>query len=255
MKNVICSSVIYRGPSLIDGSPIVVVAVITKSDDAANGKTGAVVQTYILRADMDPRDASKSGADFSICGNCPHRGIATDDPKPKLAKKRTCYVVIGQGPLIVYRAMLRGNYPDAFDHDSIAAIGAGQVVRLGTYGDPAAVPSHVWDSLLTNADSHLGYTHQSGFAGADVRNDLCMTSADTEQQARDAWARGERTFRIIASTADMVKGQEALCPASKEGGYKTTCNSCKLCGGTSVNARSIAIVAHGSGAKYFGEVA
>jgi len=53
MKNVICSSVIYRGPSLIDGSPIVVVAVITKSDDAANEKTGAVVQTYILRADMD----------------------------------------------------------------------------------------------------------------------------------------------------------------------------------------------------------
>jgi hypothetical protein len=64
------NGIIYRGPSLYDGAPIVVVATFTKS----NSKTGGVVQTYILRDDVDPRDASKGGQDVSICGSCPHRG-------------------------------------------------------------------------------------------------------------------------------------------------------------------------------------
>lgn len=245
------SSVIYRGPSLIDGAPIVVVAIV----QSGNVKTGNMVQTHILRADIAPLDASKTGADFSICGACPHRGIATDDPSKKQAKERTCYVNIGQGPTVVWKKFKRDGYPFANGIDAVAAIGAGRMVRLGTYGDPSAVPSEIWDALLRDSAGRTGYTHQSGVAGADVRNDLCMTSADNEQQARDAWARGERTFRIIASTADIVKGSESLCPASKEGGFKTTCDKCKLCGGNSINARSIAIVAHGSGAKYFGEVA
>ena len=69
------SAIIYRGPSLLDGAPIVVIAI----DSARNTKTGRMVQTYILRADMDPREANKTGADFSICGTCPHRGTPTTD--------------------------------------------------------------------------------------------------------------------------------------------------------------------------------
>ena len=37
--------VIYKGPSLLDGAPIVVIAVI----GSGNTKTGDMVQTYILR--------------------------------------------------------------------------------------------------------------------------------------------------------------------------------------------------------------
>jgi len=72
MKN----GVIYRGPSLIDGAPIVVVALWSK----ANRKTGGMLQTYVIRDDMDPLKASKTGADRAICGDCPHRGNATTDP-------------------------------------------------------------------------------------------------------------------------------------------------------------------------------
>jgi len=42
MKN----GVFYRGPSLIDGEPIVGVAIYSDR----NGKTGRVLQTYIIRA-------------------------------------------------------------------------------------------------------------------------------------------------------------------------------------------------------------
>ena len=237
----ISSAIIYRGPSLIDGAPIVVIAI----DSARNTKTGRMVQTYILRADIDPRDASKSGADASICGACPHRGAPTTDLKAKQAKNRPCYVLLGQGPLIAYRTMLRGGYATVTGHAAIAAIGKGKLVRLGTYGDPAAVPSYIWESLISEAQGHTAYSHQASVASAAFRPDYMMESADTEADARAAWAQGRRTFRVVASVADIVPGREILCPASKEAGRRVTCAQCKLCGGASVPAKSIAIPDHG----------
>lgn len=234
--------IIYSGPSLIDGKPIVAIAIPKKSK---NTKTGPMVQTYIIRADIDPRDASKSGEDYSICGNCPHRGIAHDRPNKKLALKRSCYVNIGQGVLIVYKALTRGVYPTVSGHDAIAAIGAGRMVRLGTYGDPAAVPSYIWESLLSRASGHTAYTHQSGVASAQSRPDYMMISADDLTQAQDAWQAGNRTFRVIKNVSEIVRGSEIICPASKEAGFRTTCSSCGLCGGAAIKAKSIAIVDHG----------
>jgi hypothetical protein len=235
------SAIIYRGPSLIDGAPIVVIAI----DSARNTKTGRMVQTYILRADMDPREASKSGADYSICGNCPHRGVPTNDPKAAQAKGRSCYVLLGQGVLIAYRSMLRGVYAEISGHAAIAAIGAGKLVRLGTYGDPAAVPSYIWESLISQATAHTAYSHQALRADSSFDASYMMQSADNEAQARDAWAQGRRTFRVVKSIADIVKGSEILCPASKEAGRRVTCSQCKLCGGASVAGKSIAIPDHG----------
>jgi hypothetical protein len=238
------SSVIYRGPSLLDGKPIVVVASISNR----NRKTGAMVQTYILRSDIDPRVANKTGQDFSICGNCPLRGKPSTDASRTLAEDRGCYVVIAQGPVNVFKTMSRGAYAEAEGHDAIAALGEGAMVRLGTYGDPAAVPSYIWESLLSRAKGHTAYSHQSGMTGAAFRPDLMMVSADNETAARAAWAQGRRTFRVVASVADIVKGSEILCPASEEAGKRTTCAACGLCGGASVKAKSIAIPAHGTAA-------
>lgn len=236
------SSIIYIGPSLIDGAPIVVIAKVSKS---RNSKTGAMVQTYIIRSDMSPLEASKTGLDYSICGTCVHRGIPTNDPKRKQALKRSCYVVLGQGPQGVYKAFLRGIYPVVTGHDAIAALGIGRMVRLGTYGDPAAVPAYIWESLTSLAAGRTGYTHQSGVAGADVRFDLTMASADNIDQARAHWANGNRTFRVIKSIDEIVKGQEISCPASAEAGFRTTCNDCGLCSGNTIKAKSIAIIDHG----------
>jgi hypothetical protein len=82
-KTTMKSGIIYKGPSLLDGKPIVVIATFSKR----NTKTGEVVQTYILVDGMNPLDASKTGADFSICGDCAMRGEVTTDPtasKPKI---------------------------------------------------------------------------------------------------------------------------------------------------------------------------
>ncbi len=224
------NGVFYRGPSLIDGAPIVGVAIYSDR----NGKTGRVLQTYIIRADMNPLEASKTGADVSICGTCPLRGTPTADPARKQAAGRRCYVNLGQGPLSVFRALERGRYPDV----DPAAIGAGRMVRVGTYGDPAAIPGEVWDAMLSQATTWTAYTHQKPW-----RPDIAMQSADTLDEAQAHWRAGRRTFRVLTGLADLDPANEALCPASKEAGRRVQCAACKLCKG-SARGKSIAIVEH-----------
>jgi hypothetical protein len=237
------SAIIYRGPSLIDGGPIVVVAIASNR----NTKTGDMLQTYIMRADIDPRLASKSGLDKSICGACPMRGEATDNPALKQAINRACYVLLGQGPLIVWRGLESGLYQETQD---IAAMGKGRMVRIGTYGDGAAVPAYVWRALISESVGYTGYSHQSAIDSAAFDPALYMVSAESLQQAESAWAKGFRTFRVVKNLEQIVKSFETLCPASKEAGQRVQCADCGLCAGNSVKAKSIAIVAHGAGKKH-----
>ena len=228
------SGIIYNGPSLLDGEPIVVIATFSNR----NTKTGAVVQTYILRSDINPLEASKTGADYSICGDCVMRGEVTTDPKRKQAKKRKCYVNLGQGVLIVYKSFLRGVYAMANTKTGRNTLGRARFVRVGTYGDPAAVPAFIWEQLLSEADDWTAYSHQSGW-----RPDIAMQSADNKAQALEHWKAGRRTFRVIADLGELDKANEALCPASKEAGRRVQCTACKLCKGSSLG-KSIAIVEH-----------
>ena len=223
-------AIIYNGPSLLDGKPIVVIATYSNR----NTKTGKVVQTYILRSDINPLEASKTGQDFSICGSCPMRGEVTTDPKRKIAKGRKCYVNLGQGVLIVFKSYKRGVYKEGDPR----TMGRDRFVRVGTYGDPAAVPSEVWDELLAECETWTAYTHQKPW-----RPDIAMQSADSYDEAKAHWAEGRRTFRVIVDLGDIDKTKETLCPASKEAGRRVQCTACKLCKGSSL-AKSIAIVEH-----------
>ncbi len=238
------SSIIYSGPSLIDGKPIVCIAII----GSGNVKTGNMVQTHIIRSDISPMDASKSGEDFSICGQCIHRGIPTDNPDKNQAENRSCYVTLYHGPTVVYKGYKRGIYPIASVEDT-RAIGRGRMVRLGSYGDPSAVPQHVWDALLADSVGHTGYTHQHN---ANTDYSRLMYSADTKEQAKVAHSQNKRTFRVIPVKAWKEQGKasmlqsEILCPASNEAGNRVTCIDCKLCVGSGIKAKSIVIVAHGT---------
>ena len=64
--------ILYQGASALDGAPIVVIANrITAA--STNAKTGAMIQTFIIRSDIDPLTALKTGFDASVCGDCQHR--------------------------------------------------------------------------------------------------------------------------------------------------------------------------------------
>ena len=237
MANANQTYIVYEGPSLYNGDPIVVLV----QTGSTNRKTGDMVQSFIMRSDIDPVTASRTGKDSAICGDCPHMGKAHDGDSGQ-AKDRTCYVLLAHAPLAKYKAYKAGRYEKAFGHEKIRALGLGRMCRLGTYGDPACVPNYIWESLISAAQGWTAYTH----GAINPMPEKIMTSADSLSQAESAWNRGERTFRVIAGLDSIVRGKEVLCPASEEAGKRTTCESCKLCAGASVKGKSVAIVAHGT---------
>jgi len=233
--------IIYKGPSLIDGSPIVVLLTGINSG-STNTKTGAMVQTYIIREDMHPVRALQTGQDAAICGNCPHRPILA-----KNTGAARCYVNVGQGVSAVYKAYKASNYPIA-DKTTLTRAIDGKNVRFGTYGDPAAVPYEIFGFIADNCKGFTGYTHQWQAPNFDARyKGILMASVDNGIEQILAIAAGMRYFRVQIGYNKPLAG-EITCPASKEGGYKTTCNACKLCAGMAkAGAKNIVIADHGIG--------
>ena len=245
------SFIFYRGPSQLDGAPIVGIAVLRSK----NGKTGDMVQTYILRADQSPLEALASGADASVCGACQHRPRRERrrDRRGRFARSaiiRTCYVDIGKSVSAVYRAFVNGSY-DVLEPVDGAARLAGRMVRLGAYGDPTAIPVHIWLALLAECAGHTGYTHQWRAPLAADFAPLVMASADGPTDRDEARAAGWRTFTV--RTADQpLAAREIVCPASPEGGDRLQCIDCGACDGADRPGKvSIAIVVHGAMARHF----
>ena len=220
--------ILYEGASVLDGAPIVVIATL----ETSNVKTGNMIQTWILRADQSPIEASNSGDDVSVCGSCVHRHHLGG----------ACYVNIGQAPLSVYKAYKRGVYPIATMAD-LERI-QGRSLRIGAYGDPAAVPFRIWDGLVraVKPSTQTGYTHQIAHKNFDARIlKYCMASADTVRQALKIHSMGARTFRVKTKEADFLPN-EIECLSDSKG---VQCIDCGLCDGASDKV-NIAITVHGS---------
>lgn len=226
---------IYRGPSMLDGAPIVAVLTLR----SGNVKTGNMAQLWIMPDNgKPPHKTLADGSDASVCGDCRHRG----DGK---GKQRSCYVTLFQGPRSVWQAWWNGTYP-SWQGETI-----GKNIRFGAWGDPAALPVDVLRRLQDASTGHTGYTHQwAAKRGAyTVNRMLLMASADSLAEKATANARGWRTFRV--TDRDDLQPDEIWCPATPEGGKRTVCDSCRLCQGAQVRAKNIAVRVHGSGAKNF----
>ena len=132
------------------------------------------------------------------------------------------------------------------DPAAAAILLAGRMIRLGTYGDPAAAPREVWEKLVAHAEGWTGYSHQ--YRVIDRRwAQLVMASADTLAEADEAQALGYRTFRVGMER----NAGEVVCPASAEMAKKAVCADCRACMGLAGKARaSIVIAPHGTGARY-----
>ena len=225
--------IFYQGPSAIDGKPIVAIA--TPSKTKGNRKTGNMVQTWIMRSDIEPHTAIKTGDDYSVCGDCPHRN-------------RDCYVLTFQAPLSVYRAFHRGSYVNRTIDQF-----AGQPLRLGSYGDPLAVPQSAWQPLLDITEGRTGYSHQWNTPRATTDwKAIVMASVDSQAQATKAQTEGWRTFRVAPADGHKASN-EAHCPASEEMGRKVKCIDCQACNGQTGRKASIVILAHGGKASKFQE--
>lgn len=228
---------LYEGPSVLDGEPIVAIATL----HSRNRKTGDMIQTWILRADANPVEASARHLDESVCGFCPARH----------ALEGHCYVNLGQAPQRIWRAWQAGNYP-AVGRRTYRKL-QGRAIRFGAYGDPAAVPYEVWKPLVGVSGTHTGYTHQANHPNFDPRiAEFCMISTDDPIRTRWAHAAGQRTFRTKAPHEPLLK-DEILCPYDG-GANDIQCIDCGICAGMSATT-SVAIDVHGSRAKRFDIIA
>jgi len=236
-KDVPNGVIIYEGPSVIDGEPIVVIANSFKTNK--NRKIGDMIQTWILRSDIHPNDALKSGDDFSICGDCIHRGKYVKETDT--VTNRTCYVnLYQQGVFSIYNAYKRGSYPVC--DIKYLQLFRNRHVRIGSYGDPAAVPIYVWDSITKFSKDYTGYTHQWKFC--DYQYSMyCMASCETETEQNLADIHGWRTFRIIKDVDTELIDGEMRCPAQTHG---THCDKCGICNGSMSNRKNIVVVFHGA---------
>lgn len=225
--------IIYQGPSLLDGAPIVAIAT-GFTTPSRNAKTGAMIQTWILREDVNPIEAKQTRQDTSVCGDCKHRD-------------GTCYVRVEFGVNNIWKSIARGMYP-FMNPGQLPLLGKDRVIRIGSYGDPAAVPFGIWYSFTRQARVSTGYTHQWR-TGDQMLRHLCMASVDSEQERFEARDLGWRTFRVRRSNEPQMLG-EVICPASAEAGHKTTCEECRACGGLNAKARAdVVIKVHGAPKK------
>lgn len=252
------SAVFYRGPSELTGDPIM--AVITGLQlRSTNPKTGPMLQTWILRSDMTPSRAVESGGDEAICGTCPLRGsleartmhMKHTKQAPSLKFGRACYVPYWMGPTNVFKGVARGAAAELTPSDLASRV-AGRFVRVGSYGDPAAVPFEVWDRALAAIAGWTGYTHSWRVCDQRLR-DLIMASVETPAGALEAQQLGWRTFRArhgsIENPQHGLAENEVICPASNEADHRLTCQQCGLCRGrASTSMKSVAILAHGRNA-------
>jgi hypothetical protein len=227
--------IFYQGPSLIDGKPIIGIATLNSS----NIKTGKMIQTWIIRSDIEPHHAIKTGDDASVCGDCPHKP-SNDD---------SCYMLTFQAPLAVYRAFHRGSY-DARTIDKFA----GLPLRIGSYGDPLAIPMEAWQPLLDITKGRTGYTHQWTKNTDDRWKALILASVDSQDEAEQASSEGWRYFRVTTAAQPKTKG-ETICPASEEAGHKLQCEDCLACDGNGRRSKGIVIQAHGSRKNNFNLIA
>ena len=235
--------VFFEGNSEIDGKPIVGIATF----QTTNEKTGPMIQTWILRSDIHPVNAIHEGEDESICGDCPLRGLITKGEEFETKNtQRTCYVSVAHAPRAVYSFYKKGGY-ETFDAEKHGRWFKKRGLRLGSYGDPVAIPLSEWKKLfelIGEKESQTGYTHQWKTCDQEW-NEYIMASTHSIEENETAYEMGWRTFRTRLEDGEIADN-EIVCPASAEADYEETCDTCGACNGGNNSRRSVVIVAHGA---------
>lgn len=250
--------IVYRGPSLIEPGVEIALVVNCVKGQSSNRKTGPLAQSWIIRTDMHPMDAIRSGKDSAICGRCPY------------ASGKGCYVSL-QPIISVWRTLRKGRYiaetPQEVANELVKSLKKGTIrgFRCGSYGDPAAVPTEIWatliDAVRAAGGKTTGYTHQwsaryanPGHTADPKLRFYLMASAHGEEDARKANSLGWRSFTSFKSLDELKAAKRIVpCPASPEGGERRSCATCGLSG--MCNGRKneddkrvdVGIVIHGTG--------
>jgi hypothetical protein len=223
------SYIAWEGNSLIDGSPIVLI-LTGFVFPSFNKKTGSeMIQSWILQQEFVPTHAAKEGLEVGICGSCPMR----------MSEIGSCYVNL-LGVNRVYRKYQSGGYSKLSNNEIEVLRRYRYPIRLGSYGDPTAIPLKVWEPIILASGKYTGYTHNWRRTNSLWKQYL-MASVHSIPEAQEAQNLGWRTFRIIAPDTPL-SDNEILCRHTEDD--RVQCSTCLLCDGKS-SKPNIADKVHG----------
>lgn len=221
--------IVWEGLSSFDLTPLVLLLTL----HSQNKKTGNMLQTYILRQDILPSSAQKTGLDSATCGNCPHRPItAKNNPNHAV-----CYVNTAYSVNAVWELYTKDKLPYLHNYDLIR----GRYLRIGTYGDPAMIPLEVWQKLLDVCSGHTGYTSQWMEQFALPFQGILMASCNNLKAKQKAESLGWKTYTNLP-IGSLPPDNAQQCPYSTDSNNTVSCLTCRLCNG---KTKSIWIEDHG----------
>ena len=203
---------------------------VIATEKSGNRKIGKAIQIWIVPRNQTVTESRRNGSDSkNQCKGCP------------LASNHGCYV--GSYYVdAVQKSAWAGKKPIARNKQDVVNLVKGKFVRFGAYGNPSMIPLSLVKLIADNASGWTGYFHDwhlLPFEKAKAYGKYFMASCEpnNRQQAIDM---GLRVF-ATRSQSDPVPTGLIDCPSSR--GVK--CADCKLCSGTSKQAKSVSIPVHG----------
>ncbi len=217
--------------------------VINVQHGSKNSKTGDGVQIFILPMSWITNGKEEMSDDTASCMDCIHSKL----------KNGSCYVRKGFAEYglkskvnSLHKQYLSGDLILRSLNELIGIEGPklkGKFVRFGAYGEPVLLGPQVTKKISNLALNFTGYTHQWHIPQYEWSKKYFMASVESNALMEKANSKGFRTFRV-RTKLNGLHASEIICPASKEGGRKVTCNNCVLCKGASSKAKSIVIIKH-----------
>ena len=207
-------------------------------------KKEKIVQSYVFSIDQFDYLAN-GGKELNVffalananCIDCPMRDYG---------KCYTHKFTQARGFLSMLRSIIRENptwdsLPELSPEieNKLVEISTDRYVRFGTYGEPVLHGWNLVSSMAEVAKSWTGYTHQ--WRRYPHFKEFFMASTHTPHMEGTAKGEGWRSFVSLSSPNKSFVN----CPASKEAGFKTSCDKCGLCSGqTGKGKKSIYILEH-----------
>ena len=188
----------------------------TALNGSNNRKTGDMVQTYLIDKERLISEPKTFGAKCEAC--------------PMVNK---CYV--SRDKLSVRKALVKLTQGEATSYafatlDEVLPLLQGRLIRLGTYGDPSAIPLRDLARICESAKGHTGYTHFWREVDADYSAYL-MSSCESLSDELLSNALGYRAFRVLLDDQETheTTQKSVQCLNASVG---LTCAECLLCSGT-----------------------
>lgn len=217
--------------------------VVNVQHGSKNSKTGDGVQIFILPMSWITNGKEEMSNDSASCLDCIHSKL----------KNGSCYVRKGFAEYglkskvnSLHKQYLSGDLVLSPIAELLNVEGdkiRGKFVRFGAYGEPVLLGPIVTKQIADIALNFTGYTHQWHIPQYEWSKKYFMASVETDALMEKANSKGFRTFRV-RTKLQSTKVNEIMCPASKEGGRRVTCNKCVLCKGSSSKAKNIVIIKH-----------